>query len=189
MTACGPAVKLGGMQIFYRQDSGTTHFRVFSLDRGSIYQGDGVLGRPARWFGGPPQPGADPQAVLSALTQRARDDGYDALPQHVLMIQYALDSSGSAEDQERRNTVTSLLTNALASLGYGTVDGEDIGSGKMTVFAFVVQPAAAASCCVGALREAGLLAGVVLVSAPPDDDGDQVAHWPEGYDVTAFSVL
>jgi len=177
------------MQIFYRQDGDATHFRVLHIDRGSIYRGDGVLGHPARWIGGPPQEGTDPQTVLAALAQRARDEGYDTAPQHTLMIQYGLDGWGSDADLERRHKVESLLTNALVSFGYGTVDGGDIGSGKMTVFAFVVDAAAAAACCVDALREAALLDGVVLVSAPPDDDGEQVAHWPEGYDVGTFSVL
>lgn len=173
------------MHILYSQDQ----FRVIHIDRGSIYRGDGVIGQPARWIGGPPQEDTTPEVVLQSLLQRAAEEGYVALPQHTLMLQYAIDGWGSADDLSRRHTVQSLLTNALVGYGYGSIDGGDIGSGKMTVYASVVHPAAAAAHCVAALREASLLDGVVIVSAPPEDDGEHVAHWPEGYDAASFSVL
>ncbi|MFT4975658.1 MAG: hypothetical protein ACI8S6_001545 [Myxococcota bacterium] len=177
------------MHIVYHQEGEVALFRVIHIDRGSIYRGDGVVGQPARWIGGPPQEGADPEVVLGALLERAAEEGYATLPQDTLMIQQALEGWGSDEDLRRRHTIESLLTNALLSLGFGTIDGGDIGSGKMTVFASVIRPEQAAECCVSALREAKLLDGVVIVAAPPEDDAEHVAFWPPDYDPGDFSIL
>ena len=181
------------MELLYRTDADARRFRVLHTADGQVYQGDGPdVGQPATWISAPPQEGVSPEVVLAALRGRAAAEGY-APPEdaevHSLMIQYPLEGWGSGAELARRHAIEQLLSAVLVGSGFGTVDGGDIGSGKLTIWAAVVAPARAAAACVERLREAGHLEGAILVSAAPDDDGPHTPHWPEGYDVETFSVL
>ena len=183
------------MQIFYKQggDDGARAFVVVYSAGGNVFRGEGAaVGQDAEWVGAPPREGVSTAQVEEALRLRAEQDGYRPAGDdevHTLMIQFALDGWGSDADLSRRHEAERAVSQVLLGQGFGTVDGGDIGSGKMTIWTYVIEPARAAAACVAALQAADLLGEAVLVSAPPDDDDTHIAHWPEGYDVSRFSVL
>jgi len=56
-----------------------------------------------------------------------------------LLIEYAVDGMGTAEDIEKRNRLQSRMSETLGWTGLGQCDGGSIGSGSMEVCNYVVD--------------------------------------------------
>lgn len=56
-----------------------------------------------------------------------------------LLIEYAVDGMGAAEDLEKRHRLQSRMDETLGWTGLGVCDGGSIGSGSMEVCTFVVD--------------------------------------------------
>ena len=166
------------MEMRYREQDGVLRFRAIHIHQGRVYTGAGQLGQTVQWTSDVPLGDRQPEEILHDLRAAAAADGYHPLPEHTLMIQH-----------DGQVGTASLLGVALSQRGFGSVEHEEPGSrGRPTVFASVIRPELAAACCVAVLREVGRLGGAILVSAPPDDDGVHVAHWPEDHSADDFTV-
>lgn len=110
----------------------------------------------------------------------AVEEGYREIPPDAhfqIVVQYkTADFMGSAEELEKRHQVEDILNECLGWTGNGHCDGGDIGSYTINVFSWVVDGHVACKTIVGALRDAGLLQGVVIAYRNRDEEYEVL--WP-----------
>lgn len=99
--------------------------------------------------------------------------------EHQVIIQYRIESSGSANDLKKRHSVENLLGTFLENSDLGYCDGGDIGSGTMNIFCFVKRAHDGANAIVDTLRRNDLLEGAVVAEST---DGEDKVIWPEDFE-------
>jgi hypothetical protein len=130
-----------------------------------------------------PQQGKTPEQVIAEAAEKPRAKGYAEIPteeQHQVVVQYRLETCGSAEDLDKAHEIEHLFNECLGWTGNGLCDGNDIGSGSLNIFSVVVDPDVAAQTMIAELKKHELLEGVVVavrygadyrVVHPPDSKG------------------
>jgi hypothetical protein len=98
-----------------------------------------------------------------------------------LIVQLRIQGHGSIHDLDFRHHLEDVLGAALQEHDLGIVDGGDIGSGSINVFAFVDSDRweAAWATVHSKLTEMVLLQQAVVARQVEDNDPQVV--WPEGY--------
>ena len=105
-----------------------------------------------------------------------------------LVVQFPIQGHGTVEDLDFRHQVEEILDQALRGARLGHVDGGDIGSGTINVFA-IVEPSAweqAWTVTRTELARRNLLERAIVARDARGDDGDDgdewpVVIWPEDY--------
>ncbi|MCA1245763.1 hypothetical protein [Massilia sp. MS-15] len=92
---------------------------------------------------------------------------------HSLLIQYAVDGMGSADDVEKRHRLEDRMSETLGWTGLGMCDGGSIGSGTMEVCSHVVDFALAR-----AVVEKDLAGTEFADDARIVNEADQDPDWP-----------
>lgn len=98
--------------------------------------------------------------------------------EHQVIVQYRVDSSGTANDLKKRHSIENLLGEFLENSDLGYCDGGDIGSGTMNIFCFVKPAQNGANAIVDTLRKNDLLDGAVVAEST---DGEEKVIWPEDF--------
>lgn len=82
------------------------------------------------------------QKKIQKLVNEKIEDGYRPIDDDevfTLLIEYAVDGMGSAEDLDKRHRLEDRMNETLGWTGLGHCDGGSIGSGTMEVCCFVVD--------------------------------------------------
>jgi hypothetical protein len=119
----------------------------------------------------------------------ANDPGEDGLDDEAftqLVVQFSIRGHGTVEDLDFRHQVEDILDQALRGARLGHIDGGDIGSGTINVFA-IVEPSAweqAWAVIRTELARRKLLERVIVARDARGDDGDEwpAVIWPEDYE-------
>lgn len=123
----------------------------------------------------------DAASIIDEEAAAPRRDGFCELPadkQISFVIQYRLNTWGSAEDLDQRYAVEHVMNECLGWTGNGHCDGGDIGSGSINIFCFVVDPQIAAKSAVERLRKKHLLKGAIMAY---EKDDDYIVLWPKDF--------
>jgi hypothetical protein len=115
----------------------------------------------------------------AALWQAARVDDDDMTMQMVVQLPMGI----SDDDLGVRHRLEAELDRAFDAKKIGLVDGGDIGSGTMNVFALVRAGSwnAALLTAVSVLRELSIEKSAVVAQRDlTDDDSEPMIIWPEG---------
>ena len=126
---------------------------------------------------------------LEGGMRTANDPGEDGLDDEAftqLVVQFPIRGHGTVEDLDFRHQVEDILDQALRSARLGHIDGGDIGSGTINVFA-IVEPSAweqAWAVTRTELARRNLLERAIVARDARGDDGDEwpVVIWPEDYE-------
>ncbi len=82
------------------------------------------------------------RSQVSKLENDYTSRGYEEVDfedQYVLLIEYAVDGFGNADDLDKRYSLEDFMNEVLGWTGLGHCDGGSIGSGSMEVCCFVVD--------------------------------------------------
>jgi len=103
-----------------------------------------------------------------------------------LVVQFPIRGHGTVEDLDFRHQLEALLDQALRGAGLGWVDGGDIGSGTINIFAIVEPDAWEQAWAVirTELARQEVLHRAVVARDARGDDGDEwpVVIWPEDHE-------
>ena len=165
----------------YKKTAGLTEYwEAWSADN-EVTVHWGVIGERGTTRTIPLKGGEDPDKVIAKESQRPKTEGYKKVSpaKHArIIVQYRINGMGTPEDLDRGHEVEGLMNECLGWLGLGDCDGNDIGSGTMNIFCFVVDSAVAIPHIVGELKAKGLLEGAVV--AISSEEGDTVV-WPKDF--------
>jgi hypothetical protein len=119
----------------------------------------------------------------------ANDPGEDGLDDEAftqLVVQFSIRGHGTVEDLDLRHHVEDILDQALRSARLGHIDGGDIGSGTINVFAIVETSASEQAWAVirTELARRNLLERAIVARDARGDDGDEwpAVIWPEDHE-------
>jgi hypothetical protein len=113
-----------------------------------------------------------PERLIAEAAKKPRAKGYAevSLEEHSqIVVQYRLKTWGSPEDLNKAHKVEDLFNECLGWTGNGRCDGNDIGSGTMNVFSYVIDAELAVETMVAALRQHRLLNGAVVAVREGED--------------------
>ena len=82
------------------------------------------------------------KSQVSKLENEYISKGYEEIPleqQHILLVEYAVDGFGNADDLEKRHSLEDYVNEVLGWTGLGYCDGGSIGSGSMEICCLVVD--------------------------------------------------
>lgn len=129
------------------------------------------------------QKGGSAEAIIAAESQKPLAAGFQEIPieDHAkVVVQYQTVGWGSTADLDWRHQVEDVLNECLGWTGNGHCDGGDIGSGTINAFSFVLDPTAAVTTIVAALKKHRLLKGAVI--AFYWGQNSPVVLWPENFE-------
>ena len=94
------------------------------------------------------------------------------------IVQYPIEGMGSSADLDKAEKVENLLSGCLGWTGNGHCDGNDIGSGTLNLFSFVVDPVVASKSVVDDLKKVDLLKDSVIAYRK---DEEYIVLYPDNY--------
>jgi hypothetical protein len=109
--------------------------------------------------------GKTPTKVIAEAATTPRANGYAEIPidqQFQVVVQYQLKTWGSVDDLDKAHRIEDLFNECLGWTGNGMCDGNEIGSGSMTIFSIAVDPQLAVKTMIVELRKHKLLKGAVV---------------------------
>jgi hypothetical protein len=113
-----------------------------------------------------------PERLIAEAATKPQAKGYAEVPleeHYQVVVQYRLKTWGSPEDLNKGHKVEELFNECLGWTGNGRCDGNDIGSGTMNVFSYVIDPELAVETMVAALRQHRLLKGAFVAVREGED--------------------
>lgn len=167
----------------YRRSSTKFEYWEAWSDRRVITMHWGVVGTTGETREVTLQPKQRPEGAIAKLAEALKAGGFAEIDidQHdMLIVQYKIQGMGTEADVARRHDIEALLNDKIGWLGAGLVDGGDIGSNEMNIFAFVVDGPLIAKCVVDILREHNHLDGAVIAVRAAGQE-NEVVVWPEGF--------
>jgi hypothetical protein len=149
-------------------------------ERGQLAVHEGKLGTKGKSRLVRPPKGMTLDLFLASLAEEQRKAGFAEIAHddhHWIVVQYQLETWGSAKNLDKAVKVENLLNECLGWTGNGHCDGNEIGSGEMEVFAVVVDPKLGAETIIAELKKKPrLLAGAVVAIREGEDY--RVVHPP-----------
>jgi hypothetical protein len=119
-----------------------------------------------------PTRGPSAEEIIAEAAEKPRQKGYTEIPMgehHQVVVQHRLPSWGSVQDLKKGHRVEDLFNECLGWTGNGRCDGNDIGSGTMNIFSYVVDPKRGVETMLAPLRQHRLLKGAVVAVREGDD--------------------
>jgi hypothetical protein len=132
------------------------------------------------------------EELLAAFEAQCEADGFAVIPddaQHRVVAQFALKSQdGTERDRFLERQAVRALTAHLAWRGLGTVEGSQLGDGKLTIFTRCVDANKAVSAIKSCLREAtsDFTKLSIAAASPESPETFKLKHAPSG--VRSFSL-
>ncbi len=126
----------------------------------------------------------DPEEYIERLAKRPRRKGYAeiALEDHwTLTIQQKM-TGDDISDLDHRNGLIDDLDNLLGWIGAGHVDGGDIGSGTINIYAFVLDPNRIGNDLISWLKQTGELSKSTVAFNDPDETVPATVIWPPDFE-------
>jgi hypothetical protein len=176
------------LRVYRRRADGTLEFREawHDDDASQFVVNHGPVGHVSTSQATDDVDAAAGEALLVAFASQCTEDGYEEIPdseQHRIAAQFALKSQdGTERDRFLERQAVGALTAHLAWRGLGTVEGSEIGSGKLTIFARCVDVNKAVAAVKTCLREAtsDFTKLSIAVAAPEAPDDFKLKHAPSG---------
>jgi hypothetical protein len=172
----------------YRTSRGVTEYWEAWITATDVTIHWGKLGEEGETRELPHEAGLHPSEIIKREAKPFRAAGFKPRKPkelHSIVIQSKVEGRGSVNDYDRRVQIEELMNERLGWSGLGHCDGGDMGSGQMNVFCYVVDSAIAERVIVGALKEHGLLDGVVIAERKEDETK---VLWPHDFAGT-FTVI
>ena len=182
------------LRVYRRRDDRTLEFREawHDDDAAQFVVNRGTVGHVSTSEATDDVDAAAGEALLAAFAAQCSEDGFAEIPeseQHRVVAQFALKSeAGTERDRFLERQSVGALTAHLAWRGLGTVEGSEIGGGKLTIFTRCVDANTAVAAVKTCLREATAdFTKISIAVAPPDaPDAFKLKHAPAG--VRSFSL-
>lgn len=174
----------------YKQQGETLQYWEAWVDDDLVVTHQGIVGKRGQMARVKPGFMSTPEKRIAKLCEKPRKDGYEVIDidNHWMMtIQQRMTGDDNA-DLDHRNNLIDKLNNMLGWIGAGHVDGGDIGSGTINVFAFIVAPEQASPAIIEWLRESGELAKSVVALDSPEESESTSVIWPEDFE-GQFNIL
>jgi predicted DNA-binding WGR domain protein len=130
------------VKLYRRSADGELRYHEAWVNGREVVEHWGIVGERGSAETHPQRAGRSAAATLQDVLARARAEGFEEIDPEdhaTLIIEYALDSWGSAENADLRHEVESRMNELLGWTGLGNCDGGSIGSGTMEVCCFVVD--------------------------------------------------
>jgi predicted DNA-binding WGR domain protein len=167
------------MTKLYKTVAGRGRYYEAWTDEGQVVVHWGPLGRVGQSKTYPkPKKQSDKNAIKEAL-QEARQQVYaeiDEKNHDWVIVQYRIKGFGSKRDFAKLERVEDRLNSRLGWTGLGHVDGNDIGSGTMSVFCLVVDADLAVKTIISDLRRGRDLSGAAMATRGPDEDEATIVY-------------
>jgi len=174
----------------YKELEDILHFWEAWIDGEMVVVHQGVVGKRGKIDRKKPGLFSSHEKTIAKLSQRPRKSGFNDIPiedQWTLIIQQRMTGNNDA-DLDQRNDLIDGLNNTLGWIGAGHVDGGDIGSGTVNIFAFIVAPQQTNPAIIQWLEQQGELAKSVVAIESPDESEPITVIWPRDFD-GQFSIL
>ncbi|MEG3149243.1 hypothetical protein U1769_05040 [Sphingomonas sp. ZT3P38] len=127
---------------FYKRHDGSLLYREAWIDGENVVEHAGVYGeRGLVSHHAAPGP-VRHREVMAAITEAAKDDGFEAIPETRLiglLVSKDISGAGTKSDLNRRHALEDFLNEVTGWHGLGHCDGGSIGSGSMEAFCRVVD--------------------------------------------------
>ena len=180
--------------VYRRRDYGTLEFREawHDDDAAQFVVNHGAVGHVSTTEATDDVDAAAAEALLAAFAAQCGEDGYAEIPdaeQHRVVAQFALKSQdGTERDRFLERQAVGALSAHLAWRGLGTVEGSEIGGGRLTIFTRCVDANKAVAAVKSCLREAtsDFTKLSIAVAGPDAPDAFKLKHAPSG--VRSFSL-
>jgi hypothetical protein len=91
------------------------------------------------------------------------------------------------EELDKAHEIEHLFNECLGWTGNGFCDGNDIGSGCLTIFSIIVDPQSAGRTMIAELEKHGLLDGAVIAARYGSEEEYRIVH-PQNF-MGEFSLL
>lgn len=132
----------------------------------------------------------DPEEHIEHLAIKPHRKGFAeiAIEDHwTLTIQQKM-TGNDVSDLDHRNELIDGLNEMLGWIGAGHVDGGDIGSGTINIYAFVLAPNKTGNAVIAWLRQIGELTNSIVAIQESDETVPATVIWPSNF-TGEFSIL
>jgi hypothetical protein len=182
------------LRVYRRREDGTLEFREawHDDDASQFVVNHGTVGHLSASNATDNVDAAAGEELLAAFAAQCEADGFAEIPedaQHRVVAQFALKSqTGTDRDRFLERQAVRALTAHLAWRGLGTVEGSQIGEGKLTIFTRCVDVNKAVAAIKSCLREAtsDFTKLSIAAAAPDAPEAFKLKHAPAG--VRSFSL-
>lgn len=174
----------------YKQHDNKLQYWEAWIDGDFVVTHKGVVGSRGEQTRSKPGLMSTHEKRIQKLSSKPRKEGYADIPiedHWTLTIQQRM-TGDNAADLDHRNELIDKLNNMLGWIGAGHVDGGDIGSGTVNIFANIVSPDQTSPAVLEWLRETGELSKSVVAIDYPDESEPTSVIWPEDFE-GQFSIL
>ncbi|WP_422936414.1 hypothetical protein [Sinomonas sp. P47F7] len=182
------------LRAYRRRDDGTLEFREAWHDdeAAQFVVNHGPVGHLSTSNATDDVDAAASEELLAAFAAQCAEDGFAEIPeaeQHRVVAQFALKSQdGTERDRFLERQAVGALAAHLAWRGLGTVEGSEIGRGRLTIFTRCVDVNRAVAAVKTCVREAtsDFTKLSIAVAAPEAPDEFKLKHAPSG--VRSFTL-
>jgi len=174
----------------YKELKGSMHYWEAWIEGAYVVTHQGIVGQEGEMARIKPGFLSSPERRITKLSWKPRRNGYKEieLEHHwTLTVQQRM-SGNDLDDLDHRNDLIKNLNNMLGWIGAGHVDGGDIGSGTINIFAFIVATNQTTPAVFKWLKESGELSKSVVALDNPDESEPTTVIWPEDFE-GQFNIL
>jgi hypothetical protein len=168
----------------YKQHGTMLHYWEAWIDDKQVATHQGIVGNRGDLKYVKPGLLSNHEKLIDKLSAKPRKDGFGQIEiegHWMLTIQQQMTGDDNA-DLDHRNNLIEELDNMLGWIGSGHVDGGDIGSGTVNVFAYIVAPDQTSPVVLEWLRETGELTKSIVALDNPDESKPTSVIWPEDFE-------
>jgi hypothetical protein len=166
----------------YKRIVGILHYEEAWTHEGEVTRHWGKVGHKGKTTRTPlegkrptrtPLEGKRPYDAVHEVLSKALARGFEEIPDEKLsgfIIQYRIDGMGTAGDLDKLHALQARMNQTLGWLGLGHCDGNNIGSGTMEVFCYVVDLDLAVKCAQKDLAGTPFADYSVIAKLEEDED-------------------
>jgi hypothetical protein len=167
------------VKLYKRTEESTLYWEAWEHGREVIIHW-GVLGERGETRQIAIGPDTTGRSLITRESKAYRSQGFQEIDDEdhtLLLVQFPIEGE---KDLDKADLAEDLLNECLGWTGNGYCDGNDIGSGTINVYCYVVEPGLAGKTIIESLRENGLLENVIVANKSEEAGGFTVL-WPTGY--------